>query len=150
MALDGRSLVPTQSAMVDAHVWQLCVGGAAAGSSEKYLFRSDDGGATWRLVSQTTLGNPPAIAGVGNLPNGNAVSALLFLDATHGWIGLTSPGANLFRSPDGGVTWIEVDAIPPGAAVQSIAFADLIHGTVTTSAGTWTTADGGATWTKTA
>jgi photosystem II stability/assembly factor-like uncharacterized protein len=101
-------------------------------------------------VSQTTLGNPPAIAGVGNLPNGNAVSALLFLDATHGWIGLTSPGANLFRSPDGGVTWIEVDAIPPGAAVQSIAFADLIHGTVTTSEGTWTTADGGATWTKSA
>jgi photosystem II stability/assembly factor-like uncharacterized protein len=87
---------------------------------------------------------------MGNLPNGNAVSALLFLDATHGWIGLTSPGANLFSSSDGSATWVEVDAIPPGAAVQSIAFSDVMHGNVTTSEGMWTTADGGATWTKSA
>jgi hypothetical protein len=122
------------------------VGGAAAGSSEKYLFRSDDGGAAWMLVSMTTLGNPTPEAGVGDLPNGNAVSVLLFLDATNGWMGLTSPGDNLFRSTDGGVTWTNVPAIPPAVAVQSITFTDAMHGTVTTSQGTWTTADGGATW----
>jgi photosystem II stability/assembly factor-like uncharacterized protein len=148
-SLEGRPLAPGPSFALDAETeWRLCIGGAAAGSSEKYLFRTNDGGATWTLISRTTLGNPTPEAGVGDLPNGNAVVQILFLDATHGWMGLSSPGVNLFRSEDGGVTWAAVPAIPPGVPVTSIAFTDPMHGTVVTPEGTWTTSDGGVTWTQ--
>jgi photosystem II stability/assembly factor-like uncharacterized protein len=147
-SLEGRPLAQGPSFALDANTeWQLCLGGAAAGSSEKYLFHTTNGGATWTLISRTTLGNPPPEAGVGDLPNGNAVVQILFLDATHGWMGLNSPGVNLFRSQDGGVTWAEVDVIPPGVPVTSISFSDAMNGTVVTPEGTWTTSDGGVTWT---
>ena len=71
---------------------------------------------------------------------------ILFLDATHGWMGLNSPGVNLFRSQDGGVTWAEAAVIPPAVPVTSINFTDPMHGTVVTPEGTWTTSDGGVTW----
>ena len=101
----------------------------------------------WTLISRTTLGNPTPEAGVGELPNGNAVVQILFLDAMHGWMGLNSPGVNLYRSQDGGVTWTEVAVIPPSVPVTSISFSDAMHGTVVTPEGTWTTSDGGVTWT---
>jgi hypothetical protein len=147
-SLEGRPLSPGPSFALDANTeWQLCLGGAAAGSSEKYLFHTTNGGAEWTLISRTTLGNPPPEAGVGDLPNGNAVVQILFLDATHGWMGLNSPGINLFRSQDGGVTWAEVAVIPPAVPVTSISFSDAMNGTVVTPEGTWTTSDGGVTWT---
>jgi hypothetical protein len=147
-SLEGRALVPGPSFALDAATrWQLCLGGVAAGSGEKYLFHTTDGGAVWTLISRTTLGNPTPEAGVGDLPNGNAVVQILFLDATHGWMGLNSPGVNLFRSQDGGVTWAEVAVIPPAVPVTSIDFTDPMHGTVVTPEGTWTTSDGGVTWT---
>jgi len=148
MSLEGRPLAPGPSFAPDAETkWQLCLGGVAAGSGEKLLFHTTDGGAAWTLISRTTLGNPTPEAGVGDLPNGNGVVQILFLDATHGWMGLNSPGVNLFRSKDGGVTWAEVAVIPPAVPVTSISFADAMRGTVVTPEGTWTTSDGGVTWT---
>ena len=147
-SLEGRPLAPGPSFALDANTeWQLCLGGVAAGSSEKYLFHTTNGGAAWTLISRTTLGNPTPEAGVGDLPNGNGVVQILFLDATHGWMGLNSPGVNLFRSQDGGVTWAEVAVIPPAVPVTSINFTDAMNGMVVTPEGTWTTSDGGVTWT---
>jgi hypothetical protein len=147
-SLEGLPLAPGPSFTLDANTqWQLCLGGVAAGSGEKYLFHTTNGGAAWTLISRTTLGNPTPEAGVGDLPNGNAVVQIIFLDATHGWMGLSSPGVNLFRSQDGGVTWSEVAVIPPAVPVTSIDFTDATHGTVVTPEGTWTTSDGGVTWT---
>lgn len=148
VSLEGRPLSAGPSFALDANtMWQLCLGGVAAGSGEKYLFRTSNGGASWTLISRTTLGNPTPEAGVGDLPNDNGVTQILFLDATHGWMGLNSPGVNLFRSQDGGVTWTLVPVIPPAAPVTSITFTDALHGTVVTPEGTWTTSDGGVTWT---
>ena len=148
-SLEGRPLAPGPSFGLDANMkWQLCLGGVAAGSGEKYLFRTTDGGVVWTLISRTTLGNPTPEAGVGDLPNGNGVVQILFLDATRGWMGLNSPGVNLFRSQDGGVTWAEVAVIPPAVPVTSINFSNATHGTVVTPEGTWTTSDGGVTWTQ--
>jgi len=147
-SLEGRPLSPGPSFALDANTrWQLCLGGVAAGSGEKYLFHTTNGGAVWTLISRTTLGNPTPEAGVGDLPNGNGAVQILFLDAAHGWMGLNSPGVNLFRSQDGGVTWAEVAVIPAAVPVTSINFTDAMHGTVITSEGTWTTSDGGVTWT---
>jgi photosystem II stability/assembly factor-like uncharacterized protein len=147
ISLEGRPLSPGPSFVLDANTrWELCLGGVAAGSGEKFLFHTTDGGATWTLISRTTLGNPTPEAGVGELPNGNAVVQILFLDTTHGWMGLNSPGVNLYRSQDGGVTWTEVTVAPPGVPVTSISFSDAMHGTVVTPEGAWTTSDGGTTW----
>ena len=146
-SLEGRPLASGPSFALDENTkWQLCLGGVAAGSGEKFLFRTSDGGAAWTLISRTTLGEPTPEAGVGDLPNGNGVVQILFLDAMHGWMGLNSPGVNLFRSQDGGVTWVEVAVIPPAVPVTSISFSDAMHGTVVTPEGTWTTSDGGVTW----
>jgi hypothetical protein len=146
-SLEGQPLVAGPAYGLDEDSrWQLCIGGAAAGSSEKYLFGTEDGGVSWTLLSTTTLGNPPPEPGVGELPNGNAAEALFFLDAEDGWLGLSGPGENLFRSGDGGVTWTFVDVLEPGVPVTAIEFADAGNGTLTTPEGDWTTTDGGETW----
>jgi len=148
MSMEGQPLSQGPSFELDDDVaWQMCIGGAAAGSSEKYLFGTDDGGATWTLLSMTTLGEPTPEPGVGALPNGNAAEALFFVDGESGWLGLSSPGQNLFRSDDGGVSWEPVDGPPAGVPVTAIDFTDAQNGTLTTPDGEWTTSDGGETWT---
>ena len=150
-SLEGTALAIGKSFSLDANNrWQFCYGGAAAGSNEKFLFRTTDGGTNWALISRTTLGSPPPEAGVGELPNGNGVSALFFQDADKGWLGLSSPGHNLLKSTDGGHNWGEVvvSDLDPGVPVASITFTDATHGSFVTPAGTWTTTDGGAGWTK--
>jgi hypothetical protein len=149
-SLEGDALVQGPSFALDgADYWQLCIGGAAAGSSEKLLFRSTDGGNEWTLISRTSLGDPPPEPGVGDtLPNGNAASVLLFVDENDGWLGLTSPGQNLFRSQDGGVTWTAIADLPPAVPVNSVTFSSSTNGTVVTSESTWVTSDGGDTWTE--
>jgi hypothetical protein len=146
-SLEGRELVQGPAYGLDEDTrWQLCIGGAAAGSSEKYLFGTEDGGVNWKLLSMTTLGSPPPEPGAGELPNGNAAETLFFTDADSGWLGLSSPGVNLFRTEDGGVTWSEVSDLPPGLPVTEIDFTDGENGTLTTPEGGWTTTDGGDTW----
>ncbi|MEK7693295.1 MAG: hypothetical protein AAB349_03815 [Chloroflexota bacterium] len=150
-SLAGQALSVGKFFALDANTqWQFCYGGAAAGSNEKFLFRTDNGGTAWTLISRTTLGTPPAESGVGELPNGNGVSAFFFQDADKGWLGLSSPGHNLLRSTDGGHNWSEVvvPSLASAVPVESITFADATHGVFTTPDGTWTTADGGTTWVK--
>jgi hypothetical protein len=146
-SLEGQPLTPGPSfELNETDTWQLCIGGAAAGSSEKYLYMTDDGAANWTLLSMTTLGNPPPEAGVGELPNGNAAEAIFFIDEENGWLGLSSPGVNLYRSEDGGVFWAEAPVLEPGLPVTAIDFSDAQNGTLTTPDGDWVTVDGGATW----
>jgi hypothetical protein len=147
LSIEGQPLTPGPSFALDALRWQICVGGAAAGSSEKLLFKSEDGGASWTLLSTTTLGNPTPEAGVGHIPNGNAAEVIYFLDDQHGWLGLSSPGVNLYRTDNSGANWTAVPALDPGVPVLSITFTDSDHGTLTTPDGPWTTANAGATWT---
>jgi photosystem II stability/assembly factor-like uncharacterized protein len=146
LATDDLALVNGPSFLLGDTIWQLCIGGAGAGSSEKYLFRSHDGGSDWEQISQTTPGDPMPNEGEGDLPAGHPVHLIYFVDSDNGWMGLGSPGANLHRSQDGGAHWTPVDTLPPAVPVTAIAFTDAQNGTATTSTGTWTTADGGATW----
>jgi hypothetical protein len=146
-SLEGQPLTPGPAFTLNDDVaWQLCIGGAAAGSSEKYLYMTSVGGAGWTLLAMTTLGNPPPEPNVGELPNGNAAEVLFFIDEQDGWLGLSSPGENLHRSEDGGKTWTAVDALPPGLPVTDVEFSDAENGTLITPEGDWTTSDGGDTW----
>jgi hypothetical protein len=147
-SLEGQALVPGVAFALDIFQrWQLCNGGAAAGNGEKWMFHTEDGGKNWTLISRTTLGNPPKQPGVGDLPNGNGVVQFVFIDSKKGFMGLNSPGANLWQSTDGGMNWTALDVVPPGEAVQSISFTGQ-DGTVVTSSGKWVTTDGGAHWVK--
>lgn len=149
-SLEGQPLTAGPGFTLNDNVaWQLCIGGAAAGSSEKYLYVTSVGGAGWTLLAMTTLGNPPPEPNVGELPNGNAAEILYFTDEQNGWLGLSSPGENLHRTEDGGKTWTAVDALPPGLPVTGIEFSDADNGTLTTPDGDWITTDGGATWSST-
>ena len=149
-AIDGLNLVVGPSFELGEDVWQLCIGGAFTGSSEKYLYRSEDGGATWELISETTPGDiMPDDDEESDLPVGNPAEVIYFVDEDNGWIGLSSPGLNLHRSQDGGETWTPIDDLPPAVPVTAIAFTDAQNGTVTTSESTWTTTDGGDTWVET-
>lgn len=146
-SISSRMLTPAISFELNADTtWLICVGDAAAGSSSKLLFRTDDGGELWDLISQTTIGNPPAQPGVGELPSGNSVAALHFQNEMAGWMGLSSPGPNFYRSIDGGVAWTVVPELPPAVPVNDIAFTSATDGIVVTSDGSWVTTDGGNTW----
>ncbi len=67
------------------------------------------------------------------------------------WAG--GDGGALFHSPDGGLHWSKV-ALGTGdenehAAITSVSFDSALQGSVTTESGaSWTTSDGGQTWTK--
>jgi photosystem II stability/assembly factor-like uncharacterized protein len=149
-SIEGNALTAGKSfALTPFRKWQFCYGGAAAGSNEKFLFLTTDGGASWSLISRTTLGAPPAEAGVGELPNGNGASALFFQDEDTGWLGLSSSGHNLLKSTDGGHDWKEVvvEDLAQGVPVTSIGFSSEDDGTFTTPDDIFVTDDGGATWT---
>lgn len=100
------------------------------------LYLSTDRGLTWQVnVSR---------------PDGSILS-VDFVDARTGRLLVYQGGrgAVLYRTDDGGTSWVEAGAFAPGDLVEigSIAFANRDVGLVATNGGVWTTADAGATWT---
>ena len=86
------------------------------------LLHTTDGGVTW----QKQLFFPGFY-----IPGGNNKLNIFFLDSLHGWIigyrgGPMSPGADLFRTIDGGDTWIE--GYYDVQCLRKIYFTDLNHG----------------------
>jgi photosystem II stability/assembly factor-like uncharacterized protein len=97
------------------------------------ISRTSDGGATWDYI-----------------PRGE-VHALKFVDAQTGWMAARTgwdPGHDLFRSTDGGETWVKAWASPAGsdARIAGIAAADENHAWFIERDRVYATADGGATW----
>lgn len=119
-----------------------------AGSQAKRLYRTDDGGRTWKLIAQVHIGGGGP-AGPGTLPGSGYVGDLFFLDATHGWMG-TYRGT-LWATADGGITWkgvgLEAEQFVSQAdfTTTSSGFADLQVGGGVILLGT---EDGGRTWTQ--
>jgi photosystem II stability/assembly factor-like uncharacterized protein len=160
-----------QMTFVDAqHGWILVGWNTGGGPAEAVaVFRSIDGGKTWRNVSSalpaSTDGPPP-----GRLPFGGRKSGIHFLNASTGWITGTV-GANdlswLYVSHDGGATWNR-QSLPLLPGVPSAQFSlgsptffsgtdgvlPVIFSDVVTERGfatdIYVTHDGGKTWTSTA
>lgn len=142
----------------DRDGWVLAgFGGGAAGSQAVDLFRSTDGGRTWRSVAQTS--SQP-----GNIPFQGQKSGMGWASATTGWVtGCICAAENtvlLYRTRDGGVSW-QPQSLPFPALASVITTEPPVffHPTqgllpVTFSNGkrnslvTYSTQNGGTTWTK--
>ena len=92
--------------------WLLVHVGAGMNHDYVALFRSQDGGVTW-----TRLLDPYNDGGIQSCSK----SAILFTDATHGWLtgdcNGVAAGVLLFKSTDGGATWQEVVLPDPTSAL---------------------------------
>lgn len=101
-----------------ARGWTGAVGGFHLAGQTIRIFRTTDGGTTWKS-SQVTVDAPLDIS-------------LDFVDPQHGWLvvatqtgsGFVSAG-QLFQTADGGVTW---NALPPPPSGHAVRFIDLSTG----------------------
>ena len=121
-----QSTVPAvafkQMTFVDAqHGWILAGWGPGGGPAEAVaVFRTVDGGKTWRNVSSAlpaSTDTPPP----GQLPFGGRKSGIQFLNASTGWITGTVVANDLswlYVSYDGGATWYQ-QSLPLPSGVPS-------------------------------
>jgi photosystem II stability/assembly factor-like uncharacterized protein len=103
------------------------------------LWSSTDGGARWRTIT------PPVSGAV----NGHVVQ-VQFPDTAHGWVSaVTNPeGRMLFRTEDGGRTWVEREGCAPCGGTLS--FLDRRTGFSLVLRTLFRTRDGGTTWRRVA
>jgi photosystem II stability/assembly factor-like uncharacterized protein len=89
--------------------WCVEIGGGM-GSEGVTIYRTDDGGASWRLLSMTG----PSSGSPGSLPFG-CDKEIGFVTATMGWSPFNCAGgvSPLYETSDGGATWSEVALTPP-------------------------------------
>jgi photosystem II stability/assembly factor-like uncharacterized protein len=110
-----------------------------AGSRDSLLFRSDDAGASWRL-----LPFPRGTPGVFN-------SVLIDpAESPHYYAGLDagdSPDSGVYKSKDGGETWQQLAGLR-GFRIESLALSPINSGTLAagTSKGVFISMDRGVTW----
>ena len=94
--------------------WMLADLGVGAGSNAVAVFQTKDGGATW---TQTYTNDPNEKDAGNSLPLGGLKSDLLPLNMQTAWVGgviYTTGTAYLYRTEDGGHTWIHVKLeLPP-------------------------------------
>jgi photosystem II stability/assembly factor-like uncharacterized protein len=123
------------------HVWFLCSNLAGAGSAEKSLYASADGGEEWRLIGDSALLAGP---GIYNLPGMGYVRDFVAVSAQRAFIG-HSRGV-LVMTRDGGHTWTAPQLGPLGDGILQVIFVDEQHGWATERDAIWRTRDGGDTW----
>ena len=142
---DLATVERTSASLRQGVLWLLSASIPGAGSQPKRLYRSDDVGASWRLIADSPMGTKSQF---NTLPLAGYATDLT-----------VSPGGNLFlaggrstlyMSTDGGVKWRA--AIPPSLAnpgdggVSPPVFVDALHGWEMTQPGIFRTDDGGLTW----
>jgi hypothetical protein len=120
-------------------------GGAAAGSVEKLVYVSANGGATWTKAGAPSPGGDPVTIA------GGSPATLL--------VGAASGGSEIYRSADRGHTWTTaLNLLDGGVEWADLGFttptnAVVVHGPVDTSGNTYgrpgqllLSSNGGATW----
>ncbi len=93
--------------------WMMADLGAGAGSQAVAIFRTEDGGATWRQVYV----NDPTLSGASDtLPLAGSKLGLGVLDEERAWVGGSVPMAGvlyLYTTSDGGYSWSQQAVTPP-------------------------------------
>ncbi|HEX5479243.1 MAG TPA: YCF48-related protein [Dehalococcoidia bacterium] len=114
-----RALRQGSVSFADAtHGWMLCRGAGGGGTAPGVLFGTEDGGATWDVVSASAELRLPVPPGTGDFPI-SAGDDMRFGDAQGGWLGAGVIGI-VSRTSNGGRTWELVE----GASFDTIVFAD--------------------------
>ncbi len=106
-----------------------------------FLFRTEDGGATWR---RQVLLVPGESGQVGVCVC--SVSGPTFPTANDGFIAVWGDVRAVYATHDGGVTWQQA-GWPADAGPSGIKFVDALHGWLSDARDIYGTTDGGATWT---
>jgi photosystem II stability/assembly factor-like uncharacterized protein len=100
--------------------WLTVTSGPGAGSEPVSLYRSNDGGITWQLISEPQNGQRAATPG--SLPVGCIKSGIVFSTPNDGWATGSCPGGpmSFFKSSDGGQTWQRASLpVPQGYPANS-------------------------------
>lgn len=126
--------------------WIVCGGAAANMAQEKRIFRTTDGGASWRLMSGNGLGDVTLPAGVPQSPSAGT-GFIFFRDQDNGWLTTSSAGPNLYHTRDGGITWASVREFGSGGGrIANFSVSPDGSGGADTYFGPLITDDGGDTW----
>lgn len=85
--------------------WATCSASPGTRWVPAELWRTDDGGQHWQLIADTIAMDGETVFS-GELPMGQGIGSLQFLDEQHGWL-ITS--GTLYTTNDGGHTWTELN-----------------------------------------
>ena len=131
------------------HVWLVCPSQPGAGSQEKEVYTSVDGGSTWAERAST---DPPGQ--IGTLTISGYAQWLALASATTGFLAMDR--GDLYRSTDGGATWIASGISHGDGFFPALNFVDANHGWAVAQipsmdmagrVGLYRTVDAGASWT---
>ena len=133
----GQPCLPAELAAAGRSWWLLCLGGGAAGSSEKALFRTIDGGRRWTVTSQVSSLTGPPHPGAITLQEPDAMAAG---SPRRLWLASQS---NLYESGDGGARWSRVPGPDPQGEPASFDVLAPTHAWLLAAGqGLWRTTDG--------
>ena len=85
----------------------------SAGSENKYLYKTTDGGSNWSLVAQAQFSSGQAMATSGVMPATGYVTQLQFISPQQGFMSLMRSG--MYATDDGGSTWNLMSETPMSA-----------------------------------
>lgn len=115
---------------------------AFAAGDNGMMLRSQDGGRRWEMVNRVFRRATDPIRT--DLRSDGSAYGIAFADANHG---VAVGEDRLWRTQDGGQTWMRAPFVGDRVALQGVHFADAAHGWVVGSSGTvLRTSDAGAHW----
>lgn len=131
------------------HVWVVCASEPGAGEQLKDVYTTSDGGNTWVLRAETDLQGHR-----GQISVSGYVGLLALASSDTGF--LTMARSDIYRSTDGGVTWVRAGLGLGEGFFPALWFVDATHGWVSAWGNTgategkvvlYRTVDAGASWT---
>jgi photosystem II stability/assembly factor-like uncharacterized protein len=131
------------------HVWMVCPSSPGAGQQGKDVYTSADSGTTWTLRART---DPPDHY-LGTITSSGYAQELALATATTGFLSMNR--GDLYRTTDGGATWLAAGISHGEGYFPALDFVDASHGWAVAQVsspemdgrvGLYRTTDGGTSW----
>jgi len=111
--LDPTAVYGSFSFSSSSDGWLLVGIEPSAGSENKYLYKTTDGGSNWNLVAQAQFSSGQTMATSGIMPATGYVTQLQFISPQQGFMALARSG--MYATDDGGLTWNLMNKTPMSA-----------------------------------